>query len=129
MLAFLSTILLSTKLPVACTFFKIIIFEVVLSASLADCLAWSKYFWLDLLLKCYLNFFRYSWKWGNHKSKLFKTEETNFGVSSLIQQPDPLTYTKVSLPPKKKLERKEVKRPKHYNPRFWIITTWLFCFV
>ena len=38
--------LLPIKLPVASAFFWITLFEVVLSAAVADCEAWSRSFWL-----------------------------------------------------------------------------------
>ena len=52
----LSAILLPIKLPVVSAIFWITVFEAVLSACVADCLAWSKIYWLYLLLKFLLNF-------------------------------------------------------------------------
>ena len=52
----LSAILLSIKSPVACAFFCITLFEEVLSASVADFLAWSGSVWLHLPLKFLLIF-------------------------------------------------------------------------
>ena len=46
----LSVILLPIKSPVVSSVFWIIYFEVVLSAPVADCLAWSTSFWLNLPL-------------------------------------------------------------------------------
>ena len=46
-------ILLPIKSPVASTVFIIALFEAVLSASMANCSAWSRSFWLYLLLKFY----------------------------------------------------------------------------
>ena len=44
----LFAILFSIKSPVASSVYWIIIFEVVLSASVANCLAWLESFWLNL---------------------------------------------------------------------------------
>ena len=52
----LSAILLPIKSPVASAVFWIALFEAVLSASVADCLAWSRSFWFYLLLKFLLIF-------------------------------------------------------------------------
>ena len=46
-------ILLLIKSPVASTVFIIALFEAVLSASVANCSAWSRSFWLYLPLKFY----------------------------------------------------------------------------
>ena len=46
-------ILLPIKSPVASTVFIIALFEAVLSASVANCSAWSRSFWLYLPLKFY----------------------------------------------------------------------------
>ena len=54
-----SAILLPIKLPVASIAFWITLFEVVLSAYVADCQAWSRSFWLYLLLSFYLYFYPY----------------------------------------------------------------------
>ena len=52
----LLAILLPIKEPVDSAVFWIALFEVVLSASVTDFLAWSKSFWLYLLLKFWLIF-------------------------------------------------------------------------
>ena len=44
------------KLLVGCAFFRIALSEVVLNASVIDCLAWPRNFWLYLLLKFLLIF-------------------------------------------------------------------------
>ena len=49
--AILSAISFSIKSPVASAVFSITFFEAALSASVADCLAWSRSFCLYLLLK------------------------------------------------------------------------------
>ena len=52
----LLVILLPIKPPVASAVFWILLFEVVLSASVANYLAWSRRFWLYLPLKFFLLF-------------------------------------------------------------------------
>ena len=52
----LSAVLLPIKSSAASAFFWIALFEAVLSASVADCLAWSRSFWLYLPLKFFLIF-------------------------------------------------------------------------
>ena len=52
----LSAILLPIKSPIASAIFRIAVFEAVLSASVANYLAWSRSFWLCLLLKFLLIF-------------------------------------------------------------------------
>ena len=51
--------LLPMKVPVASTVFWIALFEVVLSVSVAVCLAWSRSFWLYLPLSFDLYFYKY----------------------------------------------------------------------
>ena len=53
------SILFPIKSPVASAVFLIALFEAVFSASVADCLAWSRRFWLYSLLKILLIFFQY----------------------------------------------------------------------
>ena len=53
------SILFPIKSPVASAVFLIALFEEVFSASVADCLAWSRPFWLYALLKFLLIFFQY----------------------------------------------------------------------
>ena len=50
-LATATAVLLPIKSPVASAAFWIALFEAVLKASVADCLAWSRSFWLYLPLK------------------------------------------------------------------------------
>ena len=52
----LSAILFRIKSPVASAVFWIALFKAVLSASVASCLAWSRSFWLCVLLKFLLIF-------------------------------------------------------------------------
>ena len=51
-----SAILLPIKSPFASAVFWIALFEAVLTASVADCLVWSRSFWLHLLFKVLLIF-------------------------------------------------------------------------
>ena len=58
-LVVLLAILFPIKLPVACATFCVTLFEAVLSASVADCLAWWRSFWLYLLLTLWLYSYTY----------------------------------------------------------------------
>ena len=69
-LVILSAILFPIKSPVASAVFWIAVFEAVLSASVAACLAWSRSSWLYLLSKFYLYFYQYFFPYFWQKTKI-----------------------------------------------------------
>ena len=51
-------------------FFLITLFQAVLNASVADCLAWSRVFWLYLPLKFFLYVYQYFYPYFQQKTKI-----------------------------------------------------------
>ena len=63
-------ILLTIKSPVACAFLWIVSLDGVLSAYVADCIAWSRRFWLYLLFKTCLYFCQRFYPYPYQKTKI-----------------------------------------------------------
>ena len=79
----LLAILFPIKSPVASAVFWIALFEAVLRVSVVDCLAWSKSFWLYLLLKFslyfYPYFYHYFYPYFQQKTKIHKLLQISLG--------------------------------------------------
>ena len=78
-----SVILLPIKISVASAVFLIALFEAVLNSSVADCLAWSRGFWLFYHSTLYLYFYKDIYAYFYQKTKIHNLY-VELNISSLF---------------------------------------------